>query len=345
VIDTSELIQRIGLRLRRPLARRRQLSRSRETLRLIPAAVEASWPASHVPEYVIGPQRATAGGVVVPLEEPNGRTRWVVKFVASEPNRLALERSTAALAALHEMTDLSSWTGLIPEVIGAGSLAGHAYVIETALPGRTPTAADWLAGGPGILGSLVGAISGLHDRTARSVEVDEALLAPWVDRRLPQVIGRGGPQDRTARLERVRQSLYAGLAGRTQSVGWIHGDYWLGNTLLDADGRVSGIVDWESAAPDELALHDLLHLVLYTRRAIERVHLGRVIRFALARSLPPAEDEVLTLATTLAGGIDRRTAIALYWLRWVDANLRRHPDLGRNREWQRENVSLVLDAL
>jgi aminoglycoside phosphotransferase (APT) family kinase protein len=191
----------------------------------------------------------------------------------------------------------------------------------------------------------VAAISGLHEATARSVDVDDALLAQWVDDRIRALMEHRDSPDRTTGLERVRRAVQAALDGRTMTTGWIHGDYWLGNVLLDDGGRVTGIVDWEGAAPDELALHDLIHLVLYTRRTIERVHLGRVIRSALDAPLQEPEDDVLARASELAGGIDRRTAMTLYWLRWVVANLRRHPDLGRNRQWQRENVDLVLDAL
>jgi Ser/Thr protein kinase RdoA (MazF antagonist) len=345
VIDAPELVQRVGLRLRAPWARYRQLRRSRDALRLVPSVLEASWPGRPLPEYVTGRVRATGSGVVVPLKDPNDGAGWVVKFAASGPNRSALDRSTAVLSTLRRMAELSSWTGLIPDVVGSGSVADYAYVIETALPGRTPTAAGWLGGDPNTLDSLAAAISGLHETTARSVDVDDAMLARWVDGRGPKLIGRRDSSDRATQLERVRRSLRSALEGRTLSAGWIHGDYWLGNVLLDADGRVSGIVDWESAASGELALHDLIHMVLYTRRTIERVHLGRVIRAALDGSLLPLEDEVLKLATGLAGGIDRRTAIVLYWLRWVDANLKRHPGLSRNIGWQRENVSLVLDAL
>jgi aminoglycoside phosphotransferase (APT) family kinase protein len=345
VSDTTEIARRIGRRLARPWARVGQVRTSREVLRLVPVAVEASWHARPTPRYVAGRPRITGSGIVVPLKDPVDGPRWVVKFADSEPGRRSLERSTAALSALRLIPELASWAAAIPEVVGSGSVDEYAYVIETALPGRTPTATVWQAGEPNVLGALVAAISGLHGTTAGSVDVDEAVLAHWVDGRVTELTADRDTRDQKLGLEGIRRSLRAALDGRTLSAGWIHGDYWLGNALLDDDGRVSGIVDWESAASDELALHDLLHLVLYTRRAIERVQLGRVIRSALKAPLPPPEDEVLTLASDLAGGIDRRTAIALYWLRWVEANVRRHPGLRHNREWQHENVSLVLDAL
>jgi aminoglycoside phosphotransferase len=311
----------------------------------VPLAVDAAWRDSRRPEYVAGRPRATGSAVIVPLEDASGEPRWIAKFASSEPGRRALERSTDALSALRGVSELSSWNRLVPEVVGAGNVNDYAFVIETALPGRVPTAADWQADEPKILGSLVAAISGLHDATGRSVVVDDALLTGWVDNRITELAEQADSSDRANGLERLRQDVHHALRGRALSASWIHGDYWLGNALLEDDGRVSGIVDWESAAPDELALHDLVHVVLYTRRAIERVHLGRVIRSALNVPLPGSEDEVLARAGRLAGGIDRRTALALYWLRWVVTNLRRHPDLGSNRTWQRENVDLVLATL
>ena len=101
--------------------------------------------------------------------------------------------------------------------------------------------------------------------------VDTARLARWVDAPVSvigTVVGRlPAAEQHRAALERLRAELHDALAGQAMATSWIHGDYWLGNVLVDAGRRnVVGIVDWERAAPDELPLHDLMHLLLFTRQ-------------------------------------------------------------------------------
>jgi aminoglycoside phosphotransferase len=339
------MAHRIGGALAWPWSRYREHRAAHDVVRLVPTAIAASWPAGGIPPDRIGPARITGSGVIVPLMDSREPRRWLVKFAASDASRRALERSVSNIAALREVPTLSGWTRLIPEVAGSGVTDGYSYVVESVLPGKVAGHAEqsrlpWSAEHP-----IVAAISELHDCTRSSLAVDDELLVRWIDARA-EAVGRGRVGGRLAgQIARVTEQLRADLEGREVSGGWIHGDYWSGNVLVAADGEVTGIVDWESAAAEELALHDLLHIALYTRRAIEHVHLGRVIRGALDAALRADEEVLLELAMRSTGGIDRRATILLYWLRQVEMNLRRHPELAGDETWQRENVGRVLDGV
>ena len=49
--------------------------------------------------------------------------------------------------------------------------------------------------------------------------------------------------------------------------------------------------------------------------------------------------------TEALDGLDVSTAIWLYWLRFVETNLVRHPELGSDRVWLAENVARVVTCL
>jgi hypothetical protein len=208
------------------------------------------------------------------------------------------------------------------------------------------------------------AIGGIHVATARPVVVDDVILDRWVTRRVRIVaesLRRGPAASRAsaeAALARVTSMIAADLRDRAVTTGWIHGDLWPANVLVTGDGAVvSGIVDWDSAEDDELALHDRLHLAVTTRRLLERRELGPVVAGLLSGGGWTDDDRaVLEVASGggtghdaepgdgLSGlsGLPDRTALWLYWLRVVESNLTRHPGLATDRTWLTANVEQVL---
>ena len=121
---------------------------------------------------------------------------------------------------------------------------------------------------------------------------------------------------------------------------------------------MTGLVDWDSAEVGELALHDRLHLALTTRRLVAHEELGPVL-VALLRGAAWTDDDRIVLGADLGlgqrsgparplpadeafAGLGVRTALWLYWLRFVDTNLLRHPELATDRDWVATNVREVL---
>ena len=107
---------------------------------------------------------------------------------------------------------------------------------------------------------------------------------------------------------------------------------------------MSGIVDWDSAEPDELAAQDVFHLVLYARKLRRREGLGAVVADLMAgRALDPLELAALERAGS--PGFEVRTMALLYWLRFVESNLRRQPVLATSERWLASNVGAVVPWL
>jgi aminoglycoside phosphotransferase (APT) family kinase protein len=196
------------------------------------------------------------------------------------------------------------------------------------------------------------AIGVLHRATATTVPGDLSLAERWVDEHLSELVAHSGSQRSLAsRFECLRDELHEALAGHSFSAGWIHGDYWLGNVLFAGEPLVpDGIVDWDAAGPIELPSHDLLHLVLYTRRLVTGQELGQILTGQLSGgSWSPEERRVLEGhgAWRQDGSLSDRHALLLYWLRHAALHARQQrPPVGyRYRLWERRNVHSVLAAL
>ena len=168
------------------------------------------------------------------------------------------------------------------------------FVVETALTGRAltlPSPDD--PGWDRAMSAALEAIGELHERTASTAPAADR-RSRWVDRRVaaaaglaPVVAQRQPGQDLAlvAGLERVATDVGAIVDASPLSAGWVHGDYWPANILVDDAGAVTGIVDWDSAEPDELAAHDVFHLVLYARKLRRHEALGATVADLLGGAL------------------------------------------------------------
>jgi aminoglycoside phosphotransferase (APT) family kinase protein len=257
----------------------------------------------------------------------------------------------AVLAAL--LADLGSceWTTILPNPLAQGEIAGQAYVVERALPGRQ---AQGLLSDPvartRLQTAAAATIGELHRRTAQSAVVGGELLDRWVDgpvdliRRSIPMLSHSARNDQA--LKRLAAELHEALAGRRLPVGWIHGDFWPGNMLTTPDGAMlTGLVDWDLAARDELPLHDLLHMVLYTRKLVHRCELGDVVRALLNGTGWTPHERTLVASANLAlmdDAAGERAMVLLYWLRHIASNFIQRDDYGRNWFWVKKNIEGVL---
>jgi aminoglycoside phosphotransferase (APT) family kinase protein len=197
------------------------------------------------------------------------------------------------------------------------------------------------------------AIGVLHGSTAATAVGDAGHAERWIDARLADLAAAGAGRDPrfAPRAALLRAELHDAVIGRTLTTSWIHGDYWVGNLLFSQDGAgVRGVVDWAAADPADLPLHDLLHLVMYTRRVVGGQGLGQIVRAQLrAPRLSALEQRLLERHVGWPpGGLPSyRDALLLYWLRHVAMHARQHGLSGdwRYRLWERRNVHAVLGAL
>jgi aminoglycoside phosphotransferase (APT) family kinase protein len=282
----------------------------------------------------------STGVAVVSMADPAGRLRWVVKMPTTQPATRGLRREEEVLAALHSDDRLGEWRALLPR---ARSQATGGFRVDSALPGVRPSAAAPAS----VIEAAAETIHVLHRTTAATTTVDAAVADRWVDAPLRELWPRR-PRRMRAQLERLRDELHRALLGRSFRASWIHGDFWLGNLLVSQDsGAVLGIVDWDAAAPSELPLHDLLHLVLYTRRSATGAELGALVGAHLHGAPWPGHERLLLELYGGWGELSERHALLLYWLRHTAAHTRQQArrSAPRYRLWRWQNVDRVLAAL
>jgi hypothetical protein len=301
--------------------------------------LDARWTITDVAVIAVGP----AGGQPVTF----------VKIPETVDGLLNLRHQARLLAALHSDRRLGELRALIPRPIAEGEIRGRGWVAECALPGSELQ--SFRRDSPEYARGLQDAMSfmrRLHSSTATRLNVDEGVFERWIGgplallHRLTSTLPK--PRQYDAVIDRIRIDLREALFGRTVRVSWIHGDFWPSNVLIAADGTLTGVVDWERAAPDELPIHDLLHLVLHGARFEEAYRdLGATVRAILAgEQLLPDEWQVLRTFDLPVGATSAslRLMVLLYWLRYVATYLDKVPAQARNQWWVRKNVGEVLKA-
>lgn len=334
--------------VRRAAERRSALSDARSVLPTAMASLDAPTDGWSVERASHG-----GGGISAFMVRTRNEERLMVKVARTEAGHASLDRTAEAQRTIARIDALGPWRATLPEVAADGQAGAWRFVVETALSGRPLVLpAPGHPGWPVALQAALDAIDGLHQGTA-STDPTPDRRARWVDQRvaaaaaLGPAIGRRDPGMEPALavgLERLASALGAVVGAHDLSAGWVHGDYWSANILVDEAGAVSGIVDWDSAEPGELAAHDVFHLVLYARKLRRRVGLGAVVADLLGGGAFDAH-ELAALERASPPGFGIRTTALLYWLRFVEANLRRQPGLATSDRWLASNVDVVVPWL
>jgi len=296
--------------------------------------------------WVAGPPLVSSTRTaVVPLGPPGGPPVAMAKLPGTRVGVSSQLREGRALNALSAEPAVGDFARFLPLRITDGYVGDQPFVLERAMPG---IAADTVASRSPVAASVtVGAASAigvLHTRTAHPAVVDAALLRRWVDVRV-DIVARA--TRRRDALETLRKRLHAAWAGREVEIGWVHGDFWLGNVMVDpATGVAAGIIDWEWAARDELAAQDLVYACVHSRMLAGRGELGDVVSEMLKHPVwEEAELAMHSAAEAPVGPVIDPDVLLLVWLRQIAANLVQTPSIAHNPLWVLRNVVSVLRAL
>jgi hypothetical protein len=298
----------------------------------------------------LGVRRTLTGVAVITIGYRGRPPSLVIMLPQTTGGLRRLRRHSEVAAALRADPRLRTWSELVPRPISEGRFAGQYYFVSQALPGTSALSllSDPVAR-PQLLARATQTVMELHQRTARATTVAPALLERWID--LPALAIRRVLEARDygraplLLLDNLQARLHASLAGREVKIGWIHGDFWPGNLLVNVNGAISGIVDWDRAACNELPEHDTLHLAIYTSKLLQRVEPGVVIRSALENPESPAV--LAALGTRQEGasvGVSAEIMLLLYWLRFIAASLAQSAYFATNRSWVAQNIMDVLNV-
>ncbi|HEY6460203.1 MAG TPA: aminoglycoside phosphotransferase family protein [Polyangiaceae bacterium] len=291
---------------------------------------------SDVAVFMVGPPEDPFEAVVMVAETP----------AAAE----GIQWQETALSALHDDQRLGEWRSLLPEVLDTGTIEGTHYLIEKHVRGMTlEQAVTKPASRDGALRAAADAIHRLHHATAGEATVDQAMLERLV-------LGPVGEVARLAEHARVRPASLAALArlsdelctaleGQTLALSWAHGDFAPGNILADADGRITGILDWEFAHPQGLPALDIVFFLLTARVYARRQELGRVVRDLVVPKpvWSPAEAELIAATAGASIGFERLALLS--WLHHAAQMITRCTRYVDSGLWIHSNIRVVLDSL
>jgi hypothetical protein len=219
----------------------------------------------------------------------------------------------------------------VPAPLGQVAVRGESVHLEDYVSGTIAWRVAAHRGlGPSVGRGLHRFLDAFNGATART----EVLGAATADRLLHlwESEAVGVPDDLARGLDRLREALGRRLEGTSRILVWAHGDFGLGNALVDAEsGALRAVIDWETAHDTELAGVDLLNFLVQRRRmtghegfAGSLIHLGREL---LAGAGAGTEPEVGAYRRRFGIGPDQlQDALGLCCLRWVMREAR-YPDL------------------
>jgi len=230
---------------------------------------------------LIGAGKGESSKVSFLFMDASGRPALVAKVARNDVARRALDAEQAALLAVRATGSAAVASGA-PEPLGRIEVDGRATLLMSALDGR-PLFGDYhtpghttdratVASDLRAAGDWLGAFQ--RETTSARVPIDDAFVrahvAPVLDR-YREVIGWGPAEDelfgavgeRLARMEGITVPLVAS-----------HGDFWMGNLLLQG-GRVTGVIDWEVAGMDFPPFRDLYKFPTSYAFYMDRAYPGR----------------------------------------------------------------------
>jgi phosphotransferase family enzyme len=238
-------------------------------------------------------------------------------------------------------SDLLRESRLLPRTLLHGCNGPAYYTVESALPGtNAQTLSHTTMNRLELVRAAALAIGPLHQTSAKLSTITDLHITQWI--REPRIALEHllGP---IPSIDRVACFMEATLNGTRLPIGWIHGDFWLSNVLVDR-GEVSGIVDWDLAGQGELATHDLLNLLLSAQSDAEGCSLGdEVVRRLRQPSWEVHESQLLEQQAPYAldSADMARALVLLYWLRYVSTYAAKSPERARNPRWRESNVDAV----
>ena len=282
----------------------------------------------------------------------SAQPEMVVKMARTESASATLLRETDALSALHTDPRVRGLARLVPNLVASGLVGDRRFVTLGHIGGSDGRTADLSDHPHGqLLIAAAGAIAGLHRATGSLTTLADDDLARLVDLRLEAAFREGRLQvgrRQMRALDRLGSELRSATVGLQVPLSWIHGDYWLGNVVVDRAGQPCGIIDWDGMEVASLPAIDMVHLILTTRANDQNRELGSIVLEALdAPGLSDAELAVMAMldGPNMEDGVSWRSLVLLTWLHHVTSRARRWRGRPARWLWTARNVGEVLEAL
>lgn len=206
----------------------------------------------------------------------------------------------------------------IPRGVASGQIDGVCWSIEAYRPGRSPTglslpqarqAADFVSKLPQGT-TKIDVIDWAADQLAK-LAIDVTSVSEAVDARLmnlPAVVS--------------------------------HGDFWSGNLLFE-NGRLTGVIDWDSWSEHGVPGLDVLHMWAEELRRLRGVSYGDLVaqRFWSEETVRSMVEDYFT-GHSLDWHPETQPVLAAgWWMTGAAGAVRRNPTLATNETWMERNVT------
>lgn len=285
-------------------------------------------------------KRILAGnlGTTVMVAGPADRgARDVIIRLPSQPSGCRSCRVNAQ--ALRKLAQ-SPLSGNVPRLLGEGVVQGQEFTVESRCPGFE---AGYRARGlDGMLHQACDAVSVLHRQTTRRVLVTDAVFNEIVAPLIQDLVDYC-PQDVGQRLNRFMEVLRTSMLGQAVSLGYIHGDFKLGNFLFDRSGKLTALIDWDGFSENGFQMFDYLTLIAYKMSYENNINLADIyLQYVLPWKLPPAytqlvDDQIKTLM------VDEESFLFVRIVFWFSLNFYRFDGLYKyHATWQLQFLLPVL---
>lgn len=233
-------------------------------------------------------------------------------------------RGRAALQTL-ETADVP----LVPRPLRAGTTAGAAWATETALPGEHVMELT-----PDLVQDVTDLLVRMPSVPAPSTAVDDQLSE----------VALAFPEHAEA-LSAASAAVRRWWASRPSVL--THGDLWL-NNLVVADGRLSGVFDWDTWHPAGIPGTDLFNLVAAEERTRSHRDIGPLLISDYWQS-PTALDALVPYMAGRGLPMPDRAGLAAIGVAWWASRMAGSLDRGgrptEDPDWVARNLVEALDRL
>ncbi len=259
------------------------------------------------------------GVAVAQIAIPAGR-RWALKVALHEQAMERMRAQEAQIASLRARGGLPEvLLHAAPRILESGIFHGLFYALEAWLPGEPGSILMYrLEARERVIDRAIDWVTSLH-RATLAPGRPAAEYGGMARSVLTAISTRLGEED--ARFAGAAADyLEDRLGGTALPSVQGHGDFWLGNVLIDPrTSAVTGIVDWDQADAEAPPLEDILHLLSHRKWLFSIYDPGAWIRKCLAGGLPARDNDRLS-GYLRALDLDRRflgPLLLLYWVRYL----------------------------
>lgn len=212
----------------------------------------------------------------------------------------------------------SALRSALPKAKGQGTIQGQSYWVESWLDGMDGTTFKWSPNWRRKTArSAAQYIVDLHGSTARQTEISRSVFDELLQPSVAIVETEARKADPGFDLSPLVEALWALFAGQQMPLVRTHGDFWPGNVLVSDEGRLTGVLDWDSSVEVGWPLVDLLHFIAFQHKWRARWFFGRVVtRKLMPLRLSGLERELVgTYLSSLNIKEELRPGlVAIYWL-------------------------------